>query len=139
MAALSSFIAAEIQPSCGSMSRNVAVPGALLRHSDIPILWRPRRRPARSTGFPVVEGVVGTNSCPYFRRRCGLVQGPARLPHMKTTALLAVAISAATLGYAYGPKGHETVGAIADYRIRGTPAAGQVATLLQGMSLADAA
>ena len=58
---------------------------------------------------------------------------------MKTTALIAAVISAASLGYAYGSKGHETVGAIADYRIQGTPAAGQVTALLQGISLAQAA
>lgn len=58
---------------------------------------------------------------------------------MKTTALIAAVLSAATLAYAYGSKGHETVGAIADYRLQGTPAAAQVATLLQGMSLAQVA
>ncbi|MGI8436561.1 MAG: S1/P1 nuclease [Chthoniobacterales bacterium] len=40
---------------------------------------------------------------------------------------------------AYGPIGHETVGAIADARLAGTPTAAKIRALLQGLSLEKAA
>jgi len=39
---------------------------------------------------------------------------------------------------AYGPLGHEIVGAIADERLAGTPTAAKIAVLLDGMSLEKA-
>ena len=47
--------------------------------------------------------------------------------------------SAPTSLLAYGPLGHEIVGAIADERLEGTPAAAKIALLLDGMTLEKAA
>src|SRR5437762_3590287 len=56
---------------------------------------------------------------------------------------LLLAISAilwsATAAQAYGPLGHEIVGAIADERLAGTPTAAKIAVLLDGFSLEKAA
>src|SRR5206468_1358306 len=56
---------------------------------------------------------------------------------------LLLAISAilwsATAAQAYGPLGHEIVGAIADERLAGTPTAAKIAVILDGFSLEKAA
>jgi len=56
---------------------------------------------------------------------------------------LILAISAilcsTTAAQAYGPLGHEIVGAIADERLAGTPMAAKIALLLDGFSLEKAA
>lgn len=54
-------------------------------------------------------------------------------------ALACVAACFSTAASAWGPAGHHTVGAIADRLIAGSNAAKQVATLLDGRSLQDAA
>src|SRR5215469_3688861 len=53
------------------------------------------------------------------------------------TAFSVVAFHASLL--AYGPLGHEVVGAIADERLANTPAAGKVYGLLDGLTLEKAA
>src|SRR5205809_7848133 len=52
-------------------------------------------------------------------------------------ALAAVALRAST--FAYGPVGHEIVGAIADERLANTPTAAKVYLLLDGLTLEKAA
>lgn len=54
--------------------------------------------------------------------------------------LLACAAFALTLSNAcaYGPIGHQIVGAIADHKLRGTPAGDKIAALLDGMTLEKA-
>ncbi len=51
-------------------------------------------------------------------------------------AILALAVQPAR---AYGPDGHHIVGAIADERLANTPAGKKIATMLDGMTLRDAA
>ena len=64
---------------------------------------------------------------------------------MKSSArrslLLAISaiLSSTTAAQAYGPLGHEIVGAIADERLAGTPTAAKIAVLLDGFSLEKAA
>ncbi len=55
--------------------------------------------------------------------------------------LLAISgiLSSTTAAQAYGPLGHEIVGAIADERLAGTPTAAKIAVLLDGFSLEKAA
>src|SRR6266516_2920319 len=55
--------------------------------------------------------------------------------------LLAISgiLSSTTVAQAYGPLGHEIVGAIADERLAGTPTAAKIAVLLDGFSLEKAA
>ena len=50
-----------------------------------------------------------------------------------------LAISASAPAFAWGPNGHHTIGALADKLIAGSHAASQVATILNGLSLQDAA
>ena len=50
-----------------------------------------------------------------------------------------VTFVAASAAHAYGPQGHQVVGAIADTLLQGTSAAAQVNTILAGMSLQTAA
>jgi len=40
--------------------------------------------------------------------------------------------------FAYGPQGHATIGAIADNRLEGKPAAAKISALIDGLSLAEA-
>jgi hypothetical protein len=49
--------------------------------------------------------------------------------------ILFLALAAAQFAFAYGPVGHEIVGAIADQRLAGTPAAEKIAALLDGLTL----
>src|SRR5206468_8763213 len=64
---------------------------------------------------------------------------------MKSSArrslLLAISaiLSSTTAAQAYGPLGHEIVGAIADERLAGTPTAAKIAVILDGFSLEKAA
>src|SRR5216117_4212580 len=55
--------------------------------------------------------------------------------------LLAISgiLSSTTVAQAYGPLGHEIVGAIADERLAGTPTAAKIAVILDGFSLEKAA
>src|SRR5213592_1321923 len=55
--------------------------------------------------------------------------------------LLAISgiLSSTTVAQAYGPLGHEIVGAIADERLAGTPMAAKIAVVLDGFSLEKAA
>src|SRR6266567_8486933 len=55
--------------------------------------------------------------------------------------LLAISgiLSSTTAAQAYGPLGHEIVGAIADERLAGTPTAAKIAVILDGFSLEKAA
>ena len=55
--------------------------------------------------------------------------------------LLAISgiLSSTTAAQAYGPLGHEIIGAIADERLAGTPMAAKIAVLLDGFSLEKAA
>src|SRR6266699_3999157 len=55
--------------------------------------------------------------------------------------LLAISgiLSSTTVAQAYGPLGHEIVGAIADERLAGTPTAAKIAMLLEGLTLEKAA
>ena len=50
--------------------------------------------------------------------------------------LLAISgiLSSTTAAQAYGPLGHEIVGAIADERLAGTPMAAKIAVLLDGLA-----
>jgi hypothetical protein len=61
---------------------------------------------------------------------------------MLQRAVISLACCVALAGssaFAYGPKGHKTVGAVADLRIAGKPIATKIADLLDGMTLAEAA
>src|SRR5438045_6075898 len=49
--------------------------------------------------------------------------------------ILVIYLAVACLAYAYGPLGHEIVGAIADRKLAGTPTAEKTRTLLDGISL----
>jgi hypothetical protein len=53
--------------------------------------------------------------------------------------IILVSIRFTGAAQAYGPLGHQIVGAIADERLAGTPTAAKIAVLLQGMSLEKAA
>jgi hypothetical protein len=59
----------------------------------------------------------------------------------RRSLLLAISgiLSSTTAAQAYGPLGHEIVGAIADERLAGTPMAAKIAVLLDGFSLEKAA
>jgi len=59
------------------------------------------------------------------------------LAHRFLLVLIVSGVPASLLGY--GPLGHEIVGAIADERLAGTPAAAKIALLLDRMTLAKAA
>ncbi len=62
-------------------------------------------------------------------------------PHLMLARLLlrlAVALLVPQPARAYGPVGHQIVGAIADERLAGTPAATKVRELLQGYTLQKA-
>src|SRR4051794_37717751 len=55
------------------------------------------------------------------------------------SALACVLSLAAGQSFAFGPKGHAMIGAIADKKLEGTKTAAQLAKLLNGMPLAKAA
>src|SRR6266496_3320909 len=59
----------------------------------------------------------------------------------RRSLLLAISgiLSSTTAAQAYGPLGHEIVGAIADERLAGTPMAAKIAVILDGFSLEKAA
>src|SRR6266581_7915118 len=59
----------------------------------------------------------------------------------RRSLLLAISgiLSSTTAAQAYGPLGHEIVGAIADERLTGTPMAAKIAVVLDGFSLEKAA
>src|SRR5438552_4944720 len=59
----------------------------------------------------------------------------------RRSLLLAISgiLSSTTAAQAYGPLGHEIVGAIADERLAGTPMAAKIAVVLDGFSLEKAA
>ena len=59
----------------------------------------------------------------------------------RRSLLLAISgiLSSTTAAQAYGPLGHEIVGAIADERLAGTPVAAKIAVLLDEFSLEKAA
>lgn len=58
---------------------------------------------------------------------------------MKKSIILFLALFLVQQTFAYGPIGHEIVGAIADKLLAGTPAAAKVSALLDGMTLERAA
>jgi len=58
---------------------------------------------------------------------------------MKTLIALGVSYWCAGAAFAFGPAGHQMVGAIADARLAGKPAAGKLSTMLGGVTLAQAA
>ena len=63
------------------------------------------------------------------------------MPKFPPTFLLLVIVVAtfsAPRGFAYGPVGHQIVGAIADQRLANSPTGAKVAVLLEGMSLESA-
>jgi len=65
-----------------------------------------------------------------------------RYYRLKAPAIIAALLLSVSTGYCYGPAGHELVGAIADARLDREKAAtisGTVATLLDGLTLAEAA
>src|SRR5437763_8278013 len=49
--------------------------------------------------------------------------------------ILVISLAVECRAYAYGPLGHEIVGAIADRKLAGTPTAEKIRTLLDGISL----
>ncbi|PYL04729.1 MAG: S1/P1 Nuclease, partial [Verrucomicrobia bacterium] len=49
--------------------------------------------------------------------------------------ILVIYLAVVCRAYAYGPLGHEIVGAIADRKLAGTPTAEKIRTLLDGISL----
>src|SRR5207247_9356790 len=64
------------------------------------------------------------------------LQSPSR--HSLLLAISCI-LSSTTVAQAYGPLGHEIVGAIADERLAGTPTAAKIAVILDGFSLEKAA
>jgi hypothetical protein len=72
--------------------------------------------------------------------RCSLIRSTMKL-HLLTAALVGLLLGIATPpnSSAYGPIGHQTVGAIADERLAGKPVAAKIRSLIDGFTLEKAA
>src|SRR6266513_2382524 len=57
----------------------------------------------------------------------------------RTVLTIFLTVGFAIAAHAYGPLGHQIVGAIADERLANTPAASKISALLDGMTLEKAA
>jgi hypothetical protein len=84
-----------------------------------------RLRSRRSNGWP---GTVATNKVPL-----------KPIPMLIRTLVIIILLRLGPIAFAYGPLGHEIVGAVADRRLAGTNAGAKVNALLDGMTLQRAA